>query len=243
MYTINDVTLRATPAGSLSALILQQSKTLFSLATWPGRAWYQDYLVPSLRGAGNVWTFFLPLEIDSGAFVVSDSISATALAAQAPEASSLPELLRRETGLPIETLARAIGVSKVTYHKWLNGAGISEESQERLRRVRSVLGSVLNMKPALRVFLHSSTPLGTPLHLLSQGKDATVLGLAAHGDALFVETAPPAEGPHRIRRIGWAESVDRDRLEDSYPPATLEENAIFDLESEPAICVSALFHR
>jgi DNA-binding XRE family transcriptional regulator len=244
MYAIDGATLRATPVGSLPALLVQQSATSFALATWPGLAWYDEYLVPSLGGNSNVWTFFLPLEIDNGSFVVWGGTGATLPIARANPASNLPDLLRSETGLPIETLAKAVGVSKVTYHKWLNGAGISEESYERLLDVRNLLAAVIDMKPALRAFLHSPTPIGTPLELLSQKMDAAVLGFAARGEVAF--TGPQAaspEGLHTVRRIGWSQSVDRDRLEDAYPEAAFEEDAIAGDESEPTVFACVLFQR
>ncbi|MGH7755024.1 MAG: helix-turn-helix domain-containing protein [Vulcanimicrobiaceae bacterium] len=161
-----------------------------------------------------------------------------------PEIAEIPQSLRRSTGLGVEVLAKAVGVSKVTYHKWLKGAGISEDSKDRLSALLQTFAVLASIRTDLRRFLDRQTPAGTPLELLAQQKDALVIGLALRGDVDFVERPPMVSegtlGLSPVRPIGWATAVDRERLEDFRPSGAFDEPADVPEEDEP-IGVEAVF--
>lgn len=91
----------------------------------------------------------------------------------------LPAALREVSGLPIAALAQLVGVSRMRYHEWLNGSGISDDRAARMTKLhedfvalRSLLG------PDIRSFLEASSPHGSPLDLLRSGDSPSVIGLA-----------------------------------------------------------------
>jgi hypothetical protein len=202
-----------------------------------------------LDGAVDLRTVFLRDSVGIG--VLNDqgtSISWTTPLdrAVASDVEDLPHLLKQQTGLAIEVLAKCAGVSKVTYHKWLNGAGISQESRDRLIELQDTLGTLTALRRDLRDFLDMRTPAGTPLELLSSRQDAFVVGLATRGDRSFNKDVGGSEslahgGLRRTRPIGWARSLDRGRLEDFSPRVREDEAIERDTEAEPLSVSFVLF--
>jgi len=91
----------------------------------------------------------------------------------------LPMRLREVSGLPVALLARLVGVSKVAYHNWLKGEGISEANSARLAGLLETLRALHDLRgPGLGEFLETRGTLGRPIELLQRGDTDTVLGLA-----------------------------------------------------------------
>ena len=143
------------------------------------------------------------------------SMIATSSLPDATNRSLLAVELRAVSGnLPIDMLARLVHVSRMRYHEWLNGQGISDDNAARLSDLIAAfqaLGSVRGLN--LRTFLETPGPAGTPLSLLEQGEMATVVGLAlrpvaAHPEPVTVtETARQVSGTsgwlQPARRLTW----------------------------------------
>ncbi len=114
--------------------------------------------------------------------------------------------LRTVSGhLPIETLARLVGVSRMSYHKWLNGAGITDTHADRLSDLIAVFRVVgAEHGSALRAFLETTTPAGQPLTLLEQGKSTIVIGLALRSPIVPPAPPPVSDEARRVSRTpGW----------------------------------------
>jgi len=246
--SIDDAILRSLAAGSMATLLLVQDVGTPSSALRPDMACAGRCVTLGVDGAVDLRTVFFRDSIGIG--VLNDqgtSIAWTTPLDRAiqPDVSDLPHLLKQQTGLAVEVLAKCAGVSKVTYHKWLNGAGISEESRDRLIELRDTLSTLSAVRPDLRHFLDMRTAAGTPLELLSGRQDAFVVGLATRGDQSFddVGTIESLEhvGLHRTRPIAWARSVDRGRLEDFNPRTRGDETVERDSEGEPLSVSFVLF--
>ena len=101
----------------------------------------------------------------------------------------LPLRLREASGLSVTTLAQLAGVSKVTYHKWLKGEGISETNASRLAGLLGTLRELRDLRgEGLSEFLETRGSLGRPIELLQRGDVDVVLGLA-----LRTDNAPPPQ--------------------------------------------------
>jgi hypothetical protein len=242
---IDDTILRSLAAGSMATLLLVQGVGAPTTSTHPDLACADRCISPPLDGSVDLRTIFLRDSV--GITVLNNQVAWNAPLERPgePDVADLPYLLKQRTGLAIEILAKAVGVSKVTYHKWLNGAGISEESRDRLVEIQSTLAALVSIRPGLRRFLDLQTPLGTPLELLSRRQDALVLGLATRGDQIFDETpfgaGPQREGLRRVRPIGWSRSVERDRREELSPSAAQDEEVEALIEGEPLAVGYVLF--
>lgn len=95
----------------------------------------------------------------------------------------LPMRLREVSGLSVTTLAQLAGVSKVTYHNWLKGEGISEANASRLAGLLEALRELRELQgESLGEFLETRSILGRPLELLQRGDVDAVLGLALRLD-------------------------------------------------------------
>lgn len=123
--------------------------------------------------------------------------------------SYLANELRDISGLSQDQLAQLAGVSRMTFHKWLKGEGISSdhvvrvsELIETFRTLRSILGG------GVRDFIMRDTSIGKLVDLLLRGEPTAVIGLAllappnAPGPSLLSEEA------HRISGVpGWLSAV------------------------------------
>lgn len=177
--------------------------------------------------------------------------------AQSRETRSLSpaEELRELTGLSVESLARMLGVSRVSYHNWLAGRGITQEKKTRLYKLLALLWRARErFGDGLDAWLLSPPVPGspTPLSLLEKEEDDQVLGLLilrpalrapvsiatmaasrraveASGVAAWQLKAPPV--------LGWTSSKDqvlaeRERLlpsaqpEESLPSKDEDERAV-----------------
>lgn len=246
--SIDDMILRSLAAGSMATLLLVQDVGIPSNALRPDITCAGRCVTPSLDGAVDMRTVFLRDSIGIG--VLNDQ--GTSIAWTMPldraitsDVADLPHLLKRQSGLAIEVLAKCVGVSKVTYHKWLNGAGISQESRDRLIELQDTLSTLTAVRRDLRDFLDMRTPAGTPLELLSNRQDAFVVGLATRGDQSFADVAVSETlehaGLHRPRPIGWTRSLDRGRLEDFSPRMREDQTVDRDTEGEPLSVSFVLF--
>ncbi len=95
------------------------------------------------------------------------------------EQTLLPVRLREVSRLPVATLAQLVGVSRVTYHNWLKGEGISEGNAFRLAGLLDVLRALHDLcGEGLGEFLEARGSLGRPIELLLRGETDAVLGLA-----------------------------------------------------------------
>lgn len=87
--------------------------------------------------------------------------------------------LREISGLPVAMLAQLAGVSRVTYHNWLKGEGISETNISRLAGLLEALRELREIRSEeLGEFLETPGELGSPIELLQHGDTDAVLGLA-----------------------------------------------------------------
>ncbi len=93
--------------------------------------------------------------------------------------NNLPQMVREISGLPVDTLADLVGVSRVAYHKWLASGGVKPENVAQLTKLLDTFQTLRNLHiPDLRVFLESVGPSGKPLDLLASGDMHAVIGLA-----------------------------------------------------------------
>lgn|GEM_PF-1166453 len=178
----------------------------------------------------------------------------------ARDARTLPLDVRTESELPVETLARLVGVSRMRYHEWLRGAGISEENARRLGELLDVFRTVRALRgDGFRTFLETAAAGGQPLALLEGGDDAAVIGLAMRTPVataaapLVSEAARHSSGVpgwlRPARRLAW-ESPGRTEEEQAdmrarlSPRATSEEKDRRDAQGQDSaqvLLASALF--
>lgn len=87
--------------------------------------------------------------------------------------------LRNESGLSVDALARMAKVSRVTYHKWLAGSGVSQENAQRLRNLLATFRTLHGiLGGSLPEFLEQDGDLGKPIELLEHGDFAAAIGMA-----------------------------------------------------------------
>lgn len=95
------------------------------------------------------------------------------------EGQILAASLRTLSSLPVETLARLLGVSKVTYHKWLRGHGMHPEHAAQIDRLLAAFETISVVRPGdIRQFLERQSREGRPLDLLKRGDLDAAVGLA-----------------------------------------------------------------
>jgi hypothetical protein len=93
--------------------------------------------------------------------------------------NNLPKMLHEISGLPVETLAELIGVSRNAYYKWLRSGGVKPEHVAQLTKLLDTFQTLRNLRlPHLQSFLESDGPSGKPLALLASGEIHAVIGLA-----------------------------------------------------------------
>lgn len=223
----SDLLLRSLPAGSLAAVILIPQGP----AATPALARCVHCILPENDGAMDGRVIFARDAIgvrgviqDSGTTVPQTIVEPSGVV----DVSQLPSMLKRSTGLPIDMLAAIVGVTKVTYHKWLRGGGIAEESHERLQELAELLPTLLSFRADLRDFLKTPLAIGSPVELLAQRQDATVVGLALrHGVVAPLELATSGAGLRQVRPLGTRPAINREALERFAP------RAITEVEAEP----------
>jgi hypothetical protein len=239
-WLTSDAILRSLAAGSLAVLLLVPDETTIPTVV----AKCGDCLTPDQDGATDTRTVFALDAIGLSSLASSGTAIARTFrdSSVSLDVSDLPALLRSSNGLPIETLATLVGVTKVTYHKWLNGSGIAEDSQQRLRELAVLLPTLRTFRPDLRAFLATSTRLGTPLDLLAERRDSLVVGLASRraGLAPHMERTPRV-GLRKVRPLGGSRALDRDKLEDFAPRLIAETPFDPYEEGEPITAGSATF--
>ncbi len=151
------------------------------------------------------------------------------------EQATLPARLREVSGLSVTALAQVAGVSKVTYHNWLKGEGISDENAARLAELLETFRSLRDLRgPELARFLETPGPAGRPLDLLTRGNTKAVIGLALN--PAVTEPAEPdvADAVWAATGLsGWLQPVSR--LDWGAPRLTDEElgRALADLNLRP----------
>jgi DNA-binding XRE family transcriptional regulator len=121
------------------------------------------------------------------------------------EKDSIPLALRDMTGLPVETLASLVNVSRNAYYKWLDGKGVSDEHEARLTELFNTCCTLHDLLgPNLKDFLETRSPAGRPIDLLAHGDSAAVLGLALRVPS---EPAHSSSESNLVRRAsglsGW----------------------------------------
>ncbi len=139
---------------------------------------------------------------------VTDTIVPLASAATATgmdETRYLPLELRVVSDLPVETLAHLVGVSRMRYHEWLRGAGISDEKLARLVDLITAFRTLRELDiPDLRTFLETPGPAGRPLTMLERGDTAAVIGLALRAPRLTDAAPIVSDAAHRASGVpGW----------------------------------------
>lgn len=244
--TIDHAVLQALAAGSLATLLLVHDGNHLQMAVRPEMFCVGGCITPDWDGTTDASTIFVRDAAGIGIFSESrTTLPLTTPVAQqgVPDRADLAQILKHKTGLAIEVLAKAAGVSKVSYHKWLNGAGLSEDSRERLAELLDTLMVLRQAQPDLRRFLDQSTAAGTPLELLAARKDVLAIGIALKGPGLVERRAThAAEGAlKRVRSLGWATQIDRNRLEDLSPSAMPDIATPARDEGEPLSVGYALF--
>jgi transcriptional regulator with XRE-family HTH domain len=243
--TIDHAVLQALAASSLATLLLVHSGNHLRMAARPEMFGVGGCITPEWDGTSDAGTIFVRDAAGIGIFSESrTTLPLTMRIAQhGVDWADLAQILKQKTGLAIEVLAKAAGVSKVSYHKWLNGAGLSEESRQRLTELLDTFGVLRQAQPDLRRFLDQSTAAGTPLELLAARKDALAIGIALKGTGSVQRRATyPVDGTlKRVRSLGWATQIDRNRLEDLSPGARPDVATPTTDEGEPRSVGYALF--
>lgn len=133
------------------------------------------------------------------------------------EELDLPVSLKAVSGLPVHTLAGLVGVSRVSYHKWLRGRGVSDEHRARLSALhddfitlRTLLGSEMSHA------LETPGPHGTPLDLLRSGARDEAIGLALRRPSSLPAPERVSDEARRASGIGgWLRPVPRLAWSDS----------------------------
>jgi len=121
------------------------------------------------------------------------------------EKDSIPLALRDMTGLPVETLASLVNVSRNAYYKWLDGKGVSDEHEARLTELFNTCCTLHDILGShLKEFLEVPGPAGRPIDLLAQGDNAAVIGLALRSPSEPVHAAHESQLVRRTSGLpGW----------------------------------------
>jgi transcriptional regulator with XRE-family HTH domain len=121
------------------------------------------------------------------------------------EANNLPKMLREISGLPVETLAELIGVSRNAYNKWLRSGGVKPEHLVQLTKLFDTFQTLRNLRiPDLRSFLENAGPSGKPLDLLASGDIHAVVGLALRSVSRHQVSSSVSEEARQVSGItGW----------------------------------------
>jgi hypothetical protein len=119
--------------------------------------------------------------------------------------NNLPQMVREISGLPVDTLADLVGVSRVAYHKWLASGGVKPENVAQLTKLLDAFQTLRNLHvPDLRVFLESVGPSGKPLDLLASGDIHAVIGLALRSSSQSRVPSTLSDEAHQTSGLtGW----------------------------------------
>ncbi len=203
-----------------------------------------------------------PLDPQTARFRTPEGLD-TALVLAAPQEDEdedraiLPARLREVSGLPVTALAQVAGVSKVTYHNWLKGEGISDENAARLAELLGTFRLLRDLRgTGLPQFLESAGPAGRPLDLLLREEAEAVIGLALQpasvgaiepvvADAVW-ETSGLSGWLQPVRRLDWgAPRLTDGELQDTLASLNLrpwaDEDAPIDGGDEPAFVAHVQF--
>lgn len=149
--------------------------------------------------------------------------------------TNIPAELRDLSGLPIETLAHLADVSRVTFHKWLNGENVSKKTLPHLKELLATLQTLKNLRGAdLRSFLETPGIAGKPVDLLTDREYKTVIGLALYPAYKPTTSSAVSEAARQISGLpSWVRPATR--LAWSAPPITDTERdkAIEELSPSP----------
>lgn len=198
--------------GSIASFILVPSAG-YSMSQTEQRV-VQDTIVIMSTSADATFDFRTvrirtPHGLEIPTFPLSPAVTNDAI-----EKDSIPLALRDMTGLPVETLASLVHVSRNAYYKWLDGKGVSDEHEARLTELFNTCSTLRDLLGShLKEFLETPGPAGRPVDLLAQGDSAAVIGLAlrppsepihAAHESQFVRRASSLSGWLRpAARLGW----------------------------------------
>lgn len=125
----------------------------------------------------------------------------------APEAAELLAHLRSQTGLPVEVLAGALGVSRQTFYNWLYGETPSATNETRIRALANLVANRLEGRQGR----------SAKRYLLGRDKGA----VATRMD----EIAHLVASPTRVTEVDVAEQYSSDSVELSLSPGSYGEIA------------------
>jgi len=150
------------------------------------------------------------------------------------EREDIPFALRDITGLPVETLASLVGVSRYAYYKWLDGKGVSDEHVARLNELFHIFRTLQDLHGSgLKEFLETAGPAGRPIDLLAHGESSAVLGLALRQPPRAVDSSIS----HLARQIsglsGWLRPATRLHWGVSQSNIAEQEEALYRLGPRP----------
>jgi hypothetical protein len=119
--------------------------------------------------------------------------------------NNLPKMLLEISGLPVETLADLVGVSRNAYYKWFRSGGVKPEHVAQLTKLLDTFQTLRNLRlPNLRSFLESDGPSGKPLALLAAGDIHAVIGLALRSASQQKVSSIISEEARQVSGIpGW----------------------------------------
>ncbi len=159
----------------------------------------------------------------------------TSVTSNTIEKNSIPLALRDMTGLPIETLASLINVSRNAYYKWLDGKGVSDEHEARLTELFNTCCTLHDiLRSNLKEFLEAPGPAGRPIDLLANGDSTAVLGLALRSP---FEPAHSSNESNLVRRTsglsGWLRPAVKLSWDAPHLTDVEREEALYRLGSRP----------
>lgn len=171
-----------------------------------------------------------PHGLDTPALPQSPSVTSDNI-----EKDSIPLALRDMTGLPVETLASLVNVSRNAYYKWLDGKGVSDEHEARLTELFNTFSTLHDLLGShLKKFLEARSPAGGPLDLLARGDSAAVLGLALR------VPSEPVSSSHELNLVrrasglpGWLRPATKLNWGGPHLTGTEREEALYRLGPRP----------
>ena len=151
------------------------------------------------------------------------------------KANNLPKVLHEISGLPVETLAGLIGVSRNAYHKWLRSGGIKPEHVAQLTKLVDTFQTLRNLHiPDLRSFLENADRSGKPLDLLASGDIQAVIGLALRSVSQHKVSSSVSEDARQVSgTTGWVRPAKRLNWKTSRLEGDEREDALDRLSPRP----------
>jgi hypothetical protein len=193
---------------SLSLLLLVPSSAQ-SVALRPPRPIRQQVEAINTLPDGEIDIHIIryptPTGLEPAQSVGAESALPIALAEPNPAAT-----LRDISGLSPDILAQLIGVSRITYFKWLKGGGIRAGNAAHLARLLTIFRAMRDARGAgLPEFLATAGVAGRPLDLLLQGNNDLALGLALRIPSRPQSTAISGQARQASGVPGWLRPVSR----------------------------------